>query len=419
MAARYWLGAITSTFIILGSFGACSEGPGESLVDPCKASLAGLCGQDCSGTDDCPDGLYCADGACTADCTPDEGQCVDGFQCSGDGMCVESFTGFGDDVGGGGNGNGGSGNGSLDGCTDLDVPFDETTPSVLILVDQSGSMNEDFGSGTRWSVLYDALMNQSDGVVYTLSDRVRFGLSLYTSDGGNAGGDCPMLTSVPIALDNYEAIDDVYSEESPRGDTPTAESIEAATQILEDFDEPGPKYILLVTDGLPDNCEDADAHDAESQAMSVAAVQAAHDAGIELIAMGLSDDIATQGAGPGHLQDLANAGAGLPTDGSQDARYYVASDDPDQLSSQFQAIIGGIRTCTFDLAGSVDPALAHLGRVVLDGTALTLDDPDGWELTSPRQIEIVGEACEQIKSSASSLSITFPCDSGAVDIDIR
>jgi hypothetical protein len=121
--------------------------------------------------------------------------------------------------------------------------------------------------------------------------------------------------------------------------------------------------------------------------------------------MGLSDDIATQGAGPGHLQDLANAGAG-----ADNAPYYVASDDPAALAAQFRDIVGGIRTCTFDLRGEVDPAQAHLGEVTLDNERLMYDDPNGWRLLpGNRQIEIVGSACESILSSASNINIVFPC----------
>jgi hypothetical protein len=267
-------------------------------------------------------------------------------------------------------------------------------------------MSDPFGNGTRWEVLYDALMNQNNGVVWSLQSQVRFGLSLYT------GGDsCPDLIQVPIRLDNYGAIDAEYGATGPGGDTPTAESIAAAVRTLGRFNQPGPKYILLVTDGLPDTCADPDAHDAQSQAGSVAAAEAAHAAGIELIVMGLSDDIATQGAGPGHLQDLANAGAGRTG-----APYYVASDDPAELSAQFGAIIGGIRTCLFDLGATIDAAQADQGTVTLDGDPLVYDDPNGWRLATPEQVEIVGQACDRILSSADQLSIVFPCGSGAVII---
>jgi hypothetical protein len=355
--------------------------------------------------------------------------CAAGASCTADGRCIGSGTGgsAGDGVGGSaangaaaGSGVGGSAasgvggsaaSGALtgDACAPIDVPFGGQTPTVLLLVDRSGSMDENFGGGTRWSVLYDALMNQNDGVVWSLQSQVRFGLTLYT------GGDtCPELNEVPIALNNYGAIDAEYGSAGPGGDTPTAESIAAAAATLGSFSEPGPKYILLVTDGLPDTCANPDAHDAQSQAGSVAAARAAYADGISLIPMGLSDDIATQGAGPGHLQDLANAGAGLPAGGPNNAPYYVASDDPAQLSAQFGSIVGGIRTCFFDLRATIEPAQAGLGTVTLDGDELVYEDPNGWRLSNPQQVEILGTACDRILSSADRLSIVFPC--GTVSI---
>ena len=144
-----------------------------------------------------------------------------------------------------------------DGCVNLNVGFEGRTPTVMLLVDQSGSMDEKFPAGsqtTRWSVLYNALMDPTTGAVKTMEASVRMGLSLYSSNGGSAGGTCPQLTPVPIALNNYNAIDAVYKPAVPAHDTPTGPSIDAVVKVL--AGEPDPKYILLVTDGLPDTCAD-------------------------------------------------------------------------------------------------------------------------------------------------------------------
>ena len=292
--ARARLLEATSLVLLAGVIASsCSDsGSGETRA-PCETVLKEQCGAPCSAAtqgDDCDAGLHCGpDDTCTADCVAGEIECSGGAVCTEDGRCLETPAG----LDGQWEPDGGDGSAASfgDACTDIDVPFDEVVPSVVLLVDQSGSMDQAFGGGTRWEVLHDALMNTNDGVVWTLQAQVRFGLTLYTSQGGNQGGTCPILTEVGLALNNHSAIEDVYGSAAPERDTPTAESIEAVTDTLSGFGEPGPKLILLVTDGLPDNCDDADAHDATSQAMSVAATEAANQAGIELIPMGLSAKI--------------------------------------------------------------------------------------------------------------------------------
>ena len=100
----------------------------------------------------------------------------------------------------------------------------------MLVVDRSKSMEEDFGTDTRWNVLREALINPTDGFVTTLETQIRFGLSMYTGplmsggggmprpgtggSGGGGGGtatggvsnECPILAGVPIALNNFAQI---------------------------------------------------------------------------------------------------------------------------------------------------------------------------------------------------------------------
>jgi hypothetical protein len=302
-----------------------------------------------------------------------------------------------------------------DGCVALNVGFEGKTPTVMLLVDQSGSMSDAFPTNqkttTRWTVLRSALMDGSTGAVKQMESTVRMGLAMYTSNHGTAGGACPMLTQVGINLNNYNAINTVYQMSKPLGDTPTGESISAVAQEL--ANEPDPKYILLVTDGLPDTCADPDASDttARQNAANDATVKAAEAAfaqGIHLFIMGVSSDIA-----PSHLQAMANAGAGLDpaTTGSAAAKYYVASDSQATLATQLSGILSGTRTCVFHLQGTVDTAHAGEGIVTLGGQALKYNDANGFRLNNPSELEILGTSCDTIKSDANTeLSVRFPCD---------
>ena len=128
-------------------------------------------------------------------------------------------------------------------CADADVTFEPQIPTVMLLIDQSGSMTSGFGGTNRWDAVYDALLNAQDGIVLTLQEEVRFALGLYTSFNGNDGGECPVITEVPPDLSNYAAIEAVYAANQPEDETPTGESILAVMDTLLNDPAPGDKVI--------------------------------------------------------------------------------------------------------------------------------------------------------------------------------
>src|SRR5689334_22895920 len=96
------------------------------------------CGKSCVDTFSCAEGLYCSsDNTCAVDCNSDE-QCGDGKLCTTHGQCID---GSGASNTGGTTGefmqNGGAGGGTAQGgnCPGVEVVFEPTTPTVLLLVD--------------------------------------------------------------------------------------------------------------------------------------------------------------------------------------------------------------------------------------------------------------------------------------------
>jgi hypothetical protein len=312
---------------------------------------------------------------------------------------------------GGAGGSQAAGGGSSSGCADLHVKLTRQTPTVLLLIDQSLSMADAFGDGTRWSVVRDALLDPAKGLVRALDGEVRFGLALYTSlDGSTKGGQCPLLVEVDCAVGNADAIAAAYAAAEPIDDTPTGESLVAVTQKLVALNEPGPKYVVLATDGAPDTCEIPDGQTkgdkADAKAKSVAAAQDAFAKGIRTAVIAIGDGIGTD-----HLQDLANAGAGLPVGGAATAPYYLALDQG-ALVGALEAVIDGARSCVFTLDGTVVDGAGASGEVTLDGAQLGYGDADGWKLASDHEIELVGAACAAVQKGDHDLAATFPC--GAV-----
>jgi hypothetical protein len=344
-------------------------------------------------------------------------------------------------------------------CNELAAQFEKIVPNVVVLVDRSKSMFENDAGSVRaqlWDPLEDALTNASDGVIPQLQSEVRFGFAAYNRDAAATVAACPSLARVPIGLGNGAAIASAYSaagvvpNDYYKWDTPTAESVQAVTAELMAFPESGPRYILLVTDGNPDRCGEADPQCGQDD--SIAAVQAAFAVGITTYVVGIGDIAITDTnptsgcwgrCGPDHLRDLANAGMGLPVLRNTDPTYlsncfnnrrdangvqqYVANyvDDAtlagqapffapagrSALRDTLANILSGVRSCTFTLTQEVRAGKESTGNVLLDGVALSYADPDGWVLAGGRDITLQGAACERLQNDVEDVEIYFPCES--------
>lgn len=381
----------------------------------------------CSSSDPVGSSVACDPAAGT--CLEAGEACDSNVQC-GSGSCLGGECGDVSETGGGGSsgletGGGGTygfvddlepqgGSGGEESCVDLDVDFTRVTPTVVLLIDQSGSMLQNFENGVnRWQTLRNTLTNPETSLLKKLDSSVRFGMSLYTSDRGfgtdpQAPKECPQLKTVDIALGSFSDMAEMLQDNGPAGDTPTAESVAAVTERLAAFSEEGPKSIILATDGDPDTCADPDANNqGASKALSVAAVSAAYAEGIATHVISVGNQVTAE-----HLKDLAVAGAG----GDEDAEAYTALDTT-ALVDAFNQIIGSVRTCDFTLQGRVEPDDAARGTVTLDGQSLTFGDANGWEMPDETTVRLLGSACETVQADASGISMRFPCD--AIEIILQ
>lgn len=391
---------LVSFALSLPFFSACScDGEGSAC-----AAFGEACGAQCEDNLACVDGMYCgSDGTCTADCLKSDDPCPSGQVCGPRGKCVPDNGGQGGNGGSTGSFIGGSDLGGNTnqggGCASIEVTFEPQIPTVVLLIDQSGSMTAQFGGGTRWDVLYSVLMDPNTGIVSTLQNQVRFGLALYTGTQQA----CPALTQVSIALGNYAAIDAAYSPQIPLSETPTGDSITAILPGIVAVPDPGPKVIVLATDGEPDTCEVPNPQMGQGEA--IAAAQAAYAAGVSTYIISVGNDVGAQ-----HQQDMANAGTGKPLDGSQGNAPYFPANDQAALISAFTTIINGVRSCVLDISGTVDPAKAGLGHVYVDGVEVGFNDANGWQLNTPTQIELLGTSCDAIQNGDHTVTGNFPCD---------
>jgi hypothetical protein len=394
----YGLGLGAAVLSLLGAAASCSGGE-ESLVSPCESEIS--CGQKCSGAEPCGSGQFCGpQNTCTAQCVEGDSRCGSEKRCDQSGRCVPKtqLGGLGGSMGGGV-----GGNGSV--CADAKITLDKQIPTVLLLVDQSGSMNAEFEGSDRWQVLRTALMTPGTGIVNTLQDEVRFGLSLYSGRDGAAP--CPLLTNVAPMMNNFAAIDAAYPVPTSAilDDTPTGESIDAARDTLLAVTEPGPKVIVLATDGEPDTCQKPDPQTDEAKEVAIKAAQDAFQTGVFTFYISVGNEVSAM-----HATEMANVGQGYPRNDTMQ-RFYRANSQA-ELADAFKTIVNGVRSCAFALNGMVKDGAETEGTVVLDGGVLPLNDPNGWRLSSPTTIELVGKACETIKDDKKhELSASFTCGS--------
>jgi hypothetical protein len=390
------------------------------------------CGIACNSAHPCPSGLYCgSDQLCAKACDAAHA-CPNGGACSSSGQCQVGAVGkAGTGAAGGGSaargglsGKGGGRDGGLDFgdngiamlpdasgqdlnpmqmevCARSDVIAGRVTPTVILIIDQSSSMTEQLGSGTRWNVLRDFLL-KDDGLIKSLQAKMRFGVAMYSARSDEPAT-CPLVTKVAPALNNFDAIATSYRAAEPVDDTPTGDSID---NVVASLPKPAPDapqdpvVLVLATDGEPDRCEELDPQN--GQAETIDAVTRAFGMNIQTFVIGVGADISMQ-----HQQDVANAGVGHKA-GEPNAPFWVAGDDQ-SLRNALMDIIGAQVSCDVTLKGKVEGD-ACLGTVMLSGQDLKCKDKDGWELVDASHVRLLGKACDSFKKEeVSTLHISFPC----------
>lgn len=287
------------------------------------------------------------------------------------------------------------------------MDLNNEAPTVVLLIDQSGSMREplrrnDNSSPSRWEAVQEALVGPQ-GVVAQRETSVVFGTTLYQSEGGNEGGTCPMLEIQPPQLGNLSSIRTLIENNRPGRDTPTAEAVVAVTDSFPAAN--GSRVILLATDGDPDSCEDPDSNGQSGpKEASEKAVQRAYEMGISTTVLSVGRGVVDRE----HLERLARAGAGQNLDTGSAVAY--ETDDPTVLANTFSAIVDQVRNCQFGINGTVDSTQASSGRVFLNGEQLAFGDD--WQLSSAQTLELLGDSCEAFKNASKpQLEATFPCGS--------
>jgi hypothetical protein len=200
------------------------------------------------------------------------------------------------------------------GCQQATRSFTPKIPTVFLLVDRSFSMFDENppGSGSNaWSALRGGVLQ----VISDLQGDVRFGFGAFSGQGTT----CPDMPMTLPALNNQPAIASQYTslDRSMFKDTPTVAALAVASQTLWNDTVEGDKYILFVTDGEPDYCDDGnslcppDSVVGRLQNLALGSDgSGVQRAPIHTLVFGVNSPLTT--ISPEVLQAFANAGAGLP-----------------------------------------------------------------------------------------------------------
>lgn len=382
--------------------------------------------------------------------------------CSATGNELDGETGSGQTSGAGGTASTGSSFGSGDSSTGAEMQCGKSTfgnevpGALLLLLDKSGSMSDppDGNNGpTKWDATVSAVKKMLDVAKPTLEvGLLPFPAGKFNSlvmqqclfpipglpqppncnqilaDGGCKDVDTQPIVPVSPLQQKGAAIASWLNQNDPDGGTPTLHALRNAYAIMKAHPTPGQRFVLLVTDGVPNTAQPAvfplpalqtecgNLADIENEA----AVAANGSPSVHTFVIGSPG---SEGAGES-LSKIALNGktakdpACNPAAG--DCHYQIGSANFEaELAKVLSAIAGSVGDCTFSMpeGQDVDPNLVNVTVETGNGPQEVLKDPshvDGWDYADAEQskIQLFGPACDAYKSTkGGSITIVLGCES--------
>jgi hypothetical protein len=284
-------------------------------------------------------------------------------------------------------------------------------------------------------------------------------------DGTLADNIAPALNNASIIKAKYDDLawpnaNDVVMT-GKKWESPAMYAIRAAAKALAADISPGDKYILLITDGQEDFCDDSLEICASDS--TIGAIQTAFVAKVRTIVFGLQatqfnlpaavlDAFATAGAGEMTVPPVASGldttaifdqctgvapwradltASGHPTTRGPTATvgtyattagptkpFKPNAADQNALVTQLSTALTGVKSCTFDLDNingqtiNVDTTKLNQAHVKIEGVEIPLSTTNGWNVdaTAPKQLVLSGTACTTWRDPASKkIDLAFPC----------
>jgi len=305
-------------------------------------------------------------------------------------------------------------------CEVITVSATREAPSVLILLDRSGSMY--VPPIDRWTPAVSAI-NQ---VVASHSGGIAFGLGIF-GEGNGCGNGRVRVPPATDAADNIAAELSGDAASRTGGGTPTATMLERAAQYYATRGRDGPGYVVLVTDGAPNCnalqsgrtrclCTFTDCENTPTPWLGCLDDRNTIDAVGALAAAGIPTWVI--GYDTPELSGVLNA---MALAGGTGRSTYIPVEDQATLSSALDGIAADLVSCTFTL--SSPPGEPSYVRVLLDGdpvphnSQVALDggvvptSVGAFVIEGGNRVRLEGAACERLQDGQShDLTITRECE---------
>lgn len=295
-------------------------------------------------------------------------------------------------------------------CLPRPVPLLPAVPTVMFVIDRSGSMQEDLDGRTdagvsRWRLLQSTLTT----VLPPLDAKVAMGVLLYPIRADACAA--PTTVDLSPVLGNATRLLSFFNSSMPLGGTPTADAVDVAAQHLRTLrTATSARALILATDGAP-NCNEALFNDTcvctstpqvnpncdapthcLDDVVTIGRLQSIFAQGMPTYVIGLGSSLNQFSS---TLDAMAVAG-GVPRQGIGPRYYSVANQS--ELTDAFNRVTSQLTRCTFLLNGlSANDTFV----VQVDGVDVP-QGPNGWEWLNQTNGELAlhGTACDQAAAGA-------------------
>ena len=304
-------------------------------------------------------------------------------------------------------------------CGQINVPIAPLSPDILIVQSRALSMADSWdnqpcqggcGANSKWS----DTSNTVTAAVGATASSINWGLAFY----GVSTCGTTSKPYVPLGPMNSQAISTAFAANQPATGNPIETAINDAATYMRTLADPNPKYLLLVTDGLP-NCMPGDTSTTADDSLGAeAAVLNARMAGVPTFVVGLATS--SDATVTATLDQLALNGGEAQAGGTSS---YFAATDSASLEQALTAIVGAAASCTLPLV-DVPLNLTNVAVSATDGSGnnvkIRQDSSDGWTFTDSREVAIVlnGATCANLRSGAyTNFQFVYACDGVVICID--